>query len=98
MQHGTAIKPAILTEVQYKAKYGVKYYTEDLEQFLWVSKRVHGTYRKSEWQCKKPRINKKDVKAWDTLQDIFFVFYFFFVEEKKNQIFTLYSSMFLKKE
>lgn len=53
MQRGTAIKPAILTEVQYKAKYDIKYYTEDLEQFLWVFKKVHGTYRKSEQQCKK---------------------------------------------
>lgn len=34
-------------EVQYKAKYYIKYYTEDLEHFLWVSKRVDGTYRKS---------------------------------------------------
>lgn len=59
VQHGTAIKPAILTEVQYKAKYDIKYYTEDLEQFLWVPKRVHGAYRKSEQQCKKKSMNKR---------------------------------------
>lgn len=58
MQCGTVIKPAILTEVQCKAKYDIKYYTEDLEQFLWVSKRVHGSNTEKASNSVKKNVNK----------------------------------------
>lgn len=77
MRCGTVIKPAILTEVQCKAKYDIKYYTEDLEQFLWVSKRVHGSNTEKASNSvrrkkKKRKKGKKEKKKRKTIINICF--------------------------